>query len=91
MTLPAFLFGFLVSTVLGAVFHLCKYGGFGRLLLYLVFGWVGFWIGHLVGNYLGWTFLSVGPLRLGMALLGSAVTLYAGYWLSLINREDPQR
>lgn len=91
MTLPAFLFGFLVSTLLGAVFHLWKDGGFGRLVLYLVFGWVGFWAGHLIGNSTGWTFFSVGPLRLGMALLVGAATLLAGYWLSLVGREEPQR
>jgi hypothetical protein len=91
MTLPAFLFGFLISTLLGAMFHLWKNGGFGRLLLYLIFAWVGFWAGHLLGNSLGWTFISIGPLRLGMALLVAAFTLYVGNWLSLINQDEPRR
>jgi hypothetical protein len=91
MTLPAFLFGFLISTLLGAIFHLWKDGGFGRLLLYLILAWVGFWAGHLIGNSLGWTFISIGPLRLGMALLAAAITLYAGNWLSLINQDEPRR
>jgi hypothetical protein len=91
MTLPAFLFGFLISTLLGAIFHLWKDGGFGRLLLYLILAWVGFWAGHLIANSLGWTFISIGPLHLGMALLVAAFTLYAGNWLSLINQDEPRR
>lgn len=91
MTLPALLFGFLVSTLLGAVFHLWKGGGFGRLVLFLIFAWVGFWAGHLIGNSLGWTFISVGPLRMGMAILVTGLTLFAGYWLSLIKQDEPWR
>lgn len=91
MTLPALLFGFLVSTFMGAAFHLWKNGGIGRLLLYLLLAWGGFWLGHTLGNAFGLTFGSVGPLRLGMAVLIAGVTIYVGYWLSLINREEPGR
>ena len=90
MTIPALLFGFLVSTLMGAAFHVWKGGGPGRLLLYLILAWIGFWVGHYLGNRLGLTFGSVGPLRLGAAVLASAVTILAGYWLSLINQEAPQ-
>ncbi len=89
MTLPAVLFGILVSTLMGAVFHLWKNGGFGRLLLYLILAWVGFWAGHLLGNRFGLTFGSVGPLRLGMALLVGVGTLLGGHWLSLVRQEEP--
>lgn len=91
MTIPALLFGFLVSTLMGAVFHLWKDGGLGRLLLYVVLAWIGFWGGHILANSLGLTFGSIGPLRLGMALLVGAVTIFAGYWLSLVNREEPRK
>jgi hypothetical protein len=87
MTLPALLFGFLVSTLLGAVFHLWKGGSLGRLVLYLLLSWIGFWAGHLLGSRLGWTFFSIGPLHLGMAMLVGAVALYGGNWLSQINNE----
>lgn len=88
MTLPALLFGFLVSTFLGAAFHLWKNGGLGRLLLYLILAWIGFWIGHIAGQQLGWTFFSVGPLRFGMAILSSIVVIGLGHWLSLIKPEQ---
>ena len=41
---------------------------------------------HLLGNALGWTFFSLGPLRLGTATLGAAASLGLGYWLSLVER-----
>lgn len=91
MTIPAILFGFLISTLMGAVFHIWKDGGFGRLVLYLILAWIGFWGGHILGSVLGLTFISIGPLHLGMAFLVAAATLIFGYWLSLINREEPQR
>jgi hypothetical protein len=46
--------------------------------------WAGFWIGQFLAEQLGWSFLSVGPLHLGMATLVSAIFLLAGYWLSLV-------
>lgn len=88
MTIPALLFGFLVSTLMGAAFHLWKGGGIGRLFLYLILAWIGFWAGHMLGNRLGWTFGSIGPLRFGMAILVAIVTIFFGYWLSLVSKEE---
>jgi uncharacterized membrane protein YeaQ/YmgE (transglycosylase-associated protein family) len=86
MTLPALIFGILVSTLYGAAFHLWRGGSLGRLLLYLLLGWIGFWVGHLLATNWGWAFLSVGSLRLGMATFGSFSLLLVGYWLSLVER-----
>jgi hypothetical protein len=88
MTLPAVLFGFLVSTLMGAAFHLWKDGGLGRLLLYLILAWAGFWIGHFLGDSAGLIFGSIGPLRFGMAFLIALLSIGVGYWLSLINRDE---
>ena len=85
MTLPSLLFGILVSTLYGALFHVIRGGGAGRLSLYLLLSWIGFWVGHLLGRQFHWTFVSVGPLNLGMATIGSVVFLGIGYWLSLVN------
>lgn len=88
MTIPALLFGFLVSTFMGAAFHLWKNGGLGRLLLYLILAWAGFWGGHILSQQLGWTFFSIGPLRFGMAMLGCALLIGIGYWFSLVRPES---
>jgi hypothetical protein len=90
MTIPSVVFGFLVATLLGAAFHLWRGGGLGRLLLYLILAWIGFWAGHLIGDALGLAFGAVCPLHFGMAVLGALVTLGFGYWLSLI-RDDEVR
>lgn len=84
MTIPALLIGALIATLMGAAFHLWRGGGFGRLVLYIVLGWIGFWAGHLIGQRLGWAFASLGPLRLGMAAVTSLVFLLVGHWLSLV-------
>lgn len=87
MTFPSIILGMVVSSLIGAGFHLILGGNLGRLVLYLILSWIGFWAGQLLAAALGWTFFSVGPLHLGMALLGSLVVLLAGYWLSLVKRE----
>lgn len=84
MTIPALLLGVLIATFVGALFHLWKDGGPGRLLLYIVLSWVGFWLGHVVGLLMDWSFWGVGALRLGTALFGCVFVLFLGYWLSLV-------
>jgi len=54
------------------------------LILYVVLAWLGFWIGHFIGGWLGWSFAAVGPLNTGMATLGSLIVLVAGDWLGRI-------
>jgi len=84
MTIPALIFGIFLSTLYGAAFHFWRGGGQKRLILYILLGWTGFWLGQIIGTKLGWSFADVGPLNLGMATLGSALFLGIGYWLSLV-------
>lgn len=86
MTIPSIIIGFVISSLYGAVFHLWRGEGLGRMILYIILAWIGFWLGHFAGNALDWTFLSLGPLRLGAATLGAALTMGVGYWLSLVER-----
>ncbi len=88
MTIPVMLFGLLLSSLYGALFHLWRNGGLGRLLLFLILSWVGFVAGQLLGQQVGWTFGSVGALNVGMATIGSVVFLVVGYWLSLVQVEN---
>lgn len=84
MTLPAFFFGLVLSSLYGAAFHLWKGGSLKKLLLFLILAWVGFWAGHLLAARLGWTFFALGPVNTGMATLGSALVLLVGNWLSQV-------
>ena len=83
MTTPALLLGFLIATLLGAGFHLLRGGKIGKLFLYILLGWAGFWIGHFAADFLNMTFGSLGQLHLGMAIIGSFLLLIVGSWLSL--------
>ena len=84
MTFPAFLLGFFIAGLMAAAFHLVRGGGLGRLIILLLAGELSFWFGHMVANILGFTFLSVGPIRLGMAILTAIIGLIAATWLSEI-------
>jgi hypothetical protein len=87
MHLPALFFGFILSTLFGAGFHLLLDGGLGRLILFLLAAWAGFWAGQYLADRLEWIFFSLGPLHLGMATLGSVIFLAGSYWLSLVDTE----
>ena len=92
MPIPAIILGIVVSTLLGAVFHLWRGGGAGRLLLFLVLGWLGFWLGELVAARLDWSVLNLGALHLGPALLVGLIFLFLGSWLASGNTEKrPER
>ncbi len=87
MTLPAIIFGVLMAILIGGLFHLWRGGNMGRLVLYVVLSIIGFWIGQILAGILGWNLFDVGPLHLGMSVIGSLAILGFGYWLSLIQVE----
>jgi hypothetical protein len=91
MTLQALLVGFALSTIYGAGFHLILGGGSRRLALFLLAGWLGFALGHFVGDALGITLLKVGVLNTFAATVGSAVALAAARVLVLADSAARER
>jgi hypothetical protein len=85
MNLPILLLGIVLSTLYGAIFHFWKGGSLYHLFLFLVLSWMGFWVGHIVGGLIKFSFGAVGMLNTGMATIGSAIFLFVGQWLSLID------
>ena len=85
MTIPAVLFGVLISTLYGAAFHLWRGGNLSKLSLYIIASWIGFWIGHGMGGWMDVSFLDLGPLHLGMATMGSLLFIWMASLL------DPHR
>ena len=90
MTIPSLAFALLIASLYGALYHLVRGGGLGRLLLFLIFGWTGFAVGHLVGIWRGWVLMPLGELNLGMSTLGSLLFLVGGDWVSRIRIGDVQ-
>jgi hypothetical protein len=85
MTLPSIVLGFVISTLYGAGFHLWRGGSAGRLILYLVFSWIGFWIGNTIATLLDLGFGQIGPLNLLVASIFSLLALGIGHWLSMVD------
>lgn len=88
MTFPSFLMGSLIAMIFGSAFHFWRGGKFGKLLLFILFAIIGFWVGHLAGLLLGWRFLPLGPLNLGISVIFTILALFLGNWLSLIQIEN---
>jgi len=91
MSIPALFLGLVLSSLYGALFHLWRGGHAGRLLLYLILSWLGFWIGQFLGNLMNISFDILGQLHVVSASLGSIVFLLVGYWLSLVQVEKKPR
>ncbi|MCB2179584.1 hypothetical protein KQH54_00515 [bacterium] len=84
MTIPAFLLGSIIAAFFGALFHFIRGGGPGRLILFLIVAIASFWFGHLIANILGFTFLSIGAIRVGFATVVTLVALVGAEWLSAV-------
>jgi uncharacterized membrane protein YeaQ/YmgE (transglycosylase-associated protein family) len=79
---PTLTFAFILATLLGALFHLLMGGDARRLALFLLAGWIGFGLGHVIGTALGINLLNVGTLRLVTAVLGAIIALVAAALLT---------
>jgi len=84
MNVATYIFGWVMATLLGAVFHLWKDGGFWKLVIYIVLSWIGFFLGHFIAKSAGFNFMNVGSLYLGGGIIGSIIILFAGHWFSRI-------
>ncbi|MBK8134467.1 MAG: hypothetical protein KA401_02085 [Anaerolineae bacterium] len=77
MPSPGLIFAFVMATLYGALFHLVLGGDARRLALFLLAGWLGFALGHILGVVLGIEIFSLGGLRMLAATVGSFFTLFA--------------
>ncbi|MEZ4512485.1 MAG: hypothetical protein R3C62_11465 [Chloroflexota bacterium] len=74
--------GFLLATAYGSGFHLLLGGPARRILLYILAAWIGFALGHVVGDLLNVEVLKLGVLHLFSASLGAWIALIASWWLA---------
>ena len=74
--------GFLLATAYGAGFHLIMGGPARRVLLYVLAAWVGFAIGHFLGDFINLELFKLGALHLFSASLGAWIALIASWWLA---------
>lgn len=88
MNLPALLLAFVIASIFAAVYHLWRGGGLTYILFYLLLAWAGFFSGHFLAFFMGWTFLPIGTLKVGFASLGAIIFLFVGDWLGRLNPRD---
>ncbi len=73
---PSFVFSFILATLYGAAFHLVSGGDARRLALFLLAAWLGFGMGHVLGEVFNVMLLDIGPLHILSATIGA--------WLALV-------
>lgn len=80
-TASGIVLGFLLATIYGAAFHLFVGGPPRRIILYVIASWVGFTIGHIVGDLLGIDLLKLGAVHLLSASVGAWIALILSWFL----------
>ncbi len=80
-TASGIVLGFLLATIYGAAFHLFVGGPPRRIILYVLASWIGFTIGHFVGDLLGIELLRLGAVHLFSASLGAWIALISSWLL----------
>lgn len=82
MPSPSLTLGIILATLFGAAFHLVFGGDARRLALFLLCGWIGFGLGHILGAAFQMNLLNVGALRAGPAGLGALLALSIAHLLT---------
>jgi len=76
---------FLLATAYGAGFHLIMGGPARHILVFVVAAWIGFTVGHFLGDFLKVAILDLGAVNLFSASVGAWLALLLA-WL-LVRRE----
>lgn len=90
MPSPSVAFSFILATIYGVMFHIIVGGDVRRLALYLLTGWLGFALGHLLGVLVGIDLLRIGPLRTLAATAGAWTALFAARLFISRPRRSPR-
>lgn len=79
---PVVTFAFIIATLIGAIFHFVVGGDARRLAIFLVAAWIGFGLGHALGNTLDIQLLMIGELRMFPATVGAMFALFIAFILT---------
>lgn len=87
MNISSYIFGWLLASLFAAIFHLWRNGGLGKLLLYFLLSWLGFFLGHLVFKHYDVQFMNVGDMQIAGGIVGSLIFLFLGNWFTTVKPE----
>ena len=85
MNFPAIILGVVIAGLAGALYHLWRGGGPGRIGFYLALSLVGFFGSTSLAHLKGWRLIAIGQLDVGFGVLGALLFLFLGDWLSKIS------
>ncbi|MBI5353716.1 MAG: hypothetical protein HZB50_13825 [Chloroflexi bacterium] len=85
MTFPSALLALMIALLFGALFCAIRGRNGWWLLYYFGLSAAGFAVGLMIGWH-RWVFLPLGPINLGMGIIGSALFLGIGDWLGRIQK-----
>ena len=87
ITFPIFIFGSPIAGLVGSLIDLIFGGKLFRLLLSILFSWIGFWVGNNLGLQYELFFFKYGPIDFGSAIFVSLILGLIGYWISGENQK----
>jgi uncharacterized membrane protein YeaQ/YmgE (transglycosylase-associated protein family) len=79
---PTTTFGFILATLFGAAFHLIMGGDARRLALFILAGWMGFGLGHVLGAVFNINIMNIGTLHIFTAAIGALIALFVAHFLT---------
>jgi len=91
VTIASFILGTLIASIPACACNFLVAGNFRKLVILNIFAWIGFWLGQLIADWRGWTFLKVGPIILGVDLLFAILWIALGYWLTNFQTANKKR
>lgn len=80
---PYLLLSVLLGGIYGVLFHLWQGKTIRDLVIYFLTGIIGFVLGQVLSNLLGFTLFLIGPLHVVEASLTSVVMLFLMKWLKV--------
>lgn len=83
MLSPSFVFSFLLATLYGAVFHFIWGKRWRDLVVYWIAALVGFAIGQIVFDLLGFSVYVIGEVRVVESTVVCWVCLFVARWLNV--------
>lgn len=78
---PPLILSLIIASSYAAIFNLWQGGSARDLLIYLAACWLGFAIGELVGDFLGWNILMIGQIHVLEGTVGCLGLLCLAKWL----------
>lgn len=79
---PNLFIGILASALTASLFHLWKNGGPGKLIIYLIFAFLGYLLFSAIFALVEIEVFRIGPYDPGAGMIGAVIFLFFSHWLT---------